>query len=547
MTWILKVLLALGLSLGSGGDGVALTGEQVAQIAYQAGFRGEDLVNMVAIVGRESRFDPAARRTDNPGGVSAGTGDFGLAQINYSNWPKVKQALGLTHIDQLLDPLTNLRAAKLLHSGSGFAPWAAGSGGFTAGGDPLHGTNVTAARGYVQAASEAGKLGEDWTGGGGPVGGVTRSGTVETTPITLPSDAKVYLVGNSAYAVFSLNGVMISYSIDWAKKQATFDPAKAVKVSAQEWKGMKTVNAGDVEELRDLKVTWGTYGRYWNSILDTVLGKHNEARQDAGVLNVIAQFAGRPDMTPQELNNLLQGTSWYQKHTEDQLAWNSLGREERRKRTDEMAARMVNTWFEFTGEPVNVNDPRIKNYLEQVASGKMGFGAWTETVVKRAALEIGESPWNRQLREERTAQRAWGVDVENTAQQIKDLARRWGVRWSDRTYQDWARKVVDKQASDADILKALQNQSSVMFPWKDPNIDVETAAAPWVQTLNRVMETNADHMDPKVLQAMSGQMSVWDFEKSLKKSAEWTGTKNAREEMLGMAAEIGRRMGFVAT
>jgi hypothetical protein len=121
-----------------------LSREQVAKYLYDAGFRGDDLANMVAIAGRESSYKPDAHRTDQP--KSKLSGDLGLFQINYVNWERVKNALGLTSKEQLFDPAINARAARVLFEADGYQPWTAGPGGWTAGGDPFYGTNRTAAR-----------------------------------------------------------------------------------------------------------------------------------------------------------------------------------------------------------------------------------------------------------------------------------------------------------------------------------------------------------------------------------------------------------------
>jgi hypothetical protein len=58
------------------------------------------------------------------------------------------------------------------------------------------------------------------------------------------------------------------------------------------------------------------------------------------------------------------------------------------------------------------------------------------------------------------------------------------------------------------------------------------------------MEREADLFNPKIQSALSAGQPIWEFEQSLKKSSEWLGTKNAREELVSTVAEAGRRMGF---
>jgi Transglycosylase SLT domain len=522
---------------------MAMQAEEVAQILYQAGARGDVLVNMVAIAGRESRYNPQAHRTDNPGG---NTGDYGLFQINYVNYPTLQRALGLKSINDLLNPVTNAKAAMYLYGQSGYAPWKAAQGGFNAGGDPFYGTNRQAAQAAVTRAQTQGLLGKNWSGGmaTAPNGTGTPAAGAAGGPFTLPPDAKLYNNGFTVMAVFDVGGVKISYDVNWFDGSVQFDQRAVTFVSAQQFQALNTVHAGNAEELRNFTSSWKTYKDFFSSIVNQVFGPGNEAKNDPEVLRVLAEFAGRPDMSMQELNNKLQATQWYQTRTSQQLEWNSLSDGERTKRTEEVKAQMAETWFQFTGEAVGPDDPRLGNYVEALASGKMGFGSWTENIVKKHALEIPESPWARQVNETSKAGKQPGVDIENTAQRVKDLARRWGVTLSDATAQQWGRDIFNADMSEADVLAQLKAQAQVLFPWKDPEMETSVAASPWVETYKRVMESEADMMHPKVQQAMSGGMNVWDFEQSLKKSSGWLNTRNAREEMVGTVAEAGRRLGF---
>ena len=101
----------------SGRSGSALSGEQIAQLAYNAGFRGNDLVSVVAISKRESGWRPDAFNGNR------GTRDvsYGLMQINMIDelGPARLAQFGLTSADQLLDPQTNMNAAFTLYTRSG--------------------------------------------------------------------------------------------------------------------------------------------------------------------------------------------------------------------------------------------------------------------------------------------------------------------------------------------------------------------------------------------------------------------------------------------
>lgn len=132
----------------SSGSGQVLSGTDVARMAHDAGFRGEDLVDVVAISKRESNWKPTAFNGNS------GTGDrsYGLMQINMigSLGPSRLQQFGLTSNDQLLDPQTNLDAAFVLYqrSGNSLQAW----GGYK-GMSNTFGTDLDAAR---QVVSDAG-------------------------------------------------------------------------------------------------------------------------------------------------------------------------------------------------------------------------------------------------------------------------------------------------------------------------------------------------------------------------------------------------------
>lgn len=88
------------------------------QHAYDAGFRGNDIVTIVAIVFAES------------GGNSSSVGDggtsFGGAQIHWSAWGNNLRKAGIASSPEALkNPATNMRAAKYVkdHGSRGFGEW----------------------------------------------------------------------------------------------------------------------------------------------------------------------------------------------------------------------------------------------------------------------------------------------------------------------------------------------------------------------------------------------------------------------------------------
>ena len=175
-----------------------------------------------------------------------------------------------------------------------------------------------------------------------------------------------------------------------------------------------------------------------NHVLDLTFGD-NPARGDADVLRVMMEYVGRPDMTDQELDRLLQGTTWFQERTAGQLAWNDLSEAEQNQRVTETATRLGQVWFTYVGEAIDYRE--LAEDARKIASGEMGEGEWTESIAKQAALKNPDSPWARRLRDEEQAQNQYGVDVDNQTGVVRDLTSRWGIQWSDDALAEWGEKL----------------------------------------------------------------------------------------------------------
>ncbi|MDR7193447.1 peptidoglycan-binding protein [Luteimonas terrae] len=164
-------------------SGGPLDRTQLAQLFHEAGFRGENLVSMVAISMRESTGDPAAFN----GNRATGDQSYGLTQINMLDGmgPERREAFGLTSNEQLFDPQTNARVAfELSNNGTDLSPWGAYRGLAN-----TYNTDVPAARAAVADAQAQGLLGTPFNGGARTEGAapVQQSASASATP-TLERD-----------------------------------------------------------------------------------------------------------------------------------------------------------------------------------------------------------------------------------------------------------------------------------------------------------------------------------------------------------------------
>ena len=96
---------------------------RAAQLALDAGFTKEQAKIMAAIAGGESTFNNMAHNNNR----STGDNSYGLWQINMIDQlgPERRRMLGISSNDDLFDPATNARAAKMIFDRQGFGAWGA--------------------------------------------------------------------------------------------------------------------------------------------------------------------------------------------------------------------------------------------------------------------------------------------------------------------------------------------------------------------------------------------------------------------------------------
>ena len=113
---------------GSSVGGASLTPEQQERVkaalaaAASGGFKGDELVAITAIAGRESNWDPRAFN----GNTGTGDQSYGLYQINMlgAMGPERRKQFGISSNEELFDPMVSGRAAyTLTGGGTNFSPW----------------------------------------------------------------------------------------------------------------------------------------------------------------------------------------------------------------------------------------------------------------------------------------------------------------------------------------------------------------------------------------------------------------------------------------
>lgn len=216
-----------GVAAPSGGyDGGRLSDVELAQVFHQAGFRGDNLVAMVAIAKRESGGDPNAYNGN------AGTGDksYGLVQINMiGDLGTARRAqLGIGSNEQLFDPLTNAQAAfRISNNGTDLSPW----GGYKGLSNTFN-TDLGAARAAVAQAEAQGLLGQPLQGGGGLAAPANPAATATAAAAPASGAQPVLRIGARGEAVKDLQRQLIAAGFNPGPVDGWFGPKTQAAVRA---------------------------------------------------------------------------------------------------------------------------------------------------------------------------------------------------------------------------------------------------------------------------------------------------------------------------
>ncbi|MDA3645651.1 transglycosylase SLT domain-containing protein [Saccharopolyspora indica] len=151
-----------------------LTAEQIAQHAYDAGFRGENLTTAVAVAMAESSGNTKSHNDTPP------DDSYGLWQINMLGdmGPARRKEFGLDSNKDLFDPAENAKAAyEIAGDGKDFGPWST----YTNGAYKKHLDEAE------KAAKKAGQGSGGGSGGGqgGGTGGQGSGGGFSANPEAL--------------------------------------------------------------------------------------------------------------------------------------------------------------------------------------------------------------------------------------------------------------------------------------------------------------------------------------------------------------------------
>lgn len=145
--------------------------------------------------------------------------------------------------------------------------------------------------------------------------------------------------------------------------------------------------------------------------------------------------------------------------------------------------------------------------------------------------------------------------------QLRQYAQDMGVTISNKTIKNAVQNVVAGKSTISDAMNNLRETAASAFPMLADRLrageTVADIADPYRQTMAGLLEIDPDQIklnDSMVRRALSGSgpdgqpalQSLWDFEREVRKDGRWLKTKNARDDMTGVATDLLKGWGLIA-
>jgi hypothetical protein len=432
----------------------------------------------------------------------------------------------------------------------------------------------SARNGYTNIAQA--QLGTQATAGGGgvstlpagvepaPTGGTSPDGTVAgvgtttaaANPTVLPAGGRLGRVDGTLVVMYDLpSGGIFYFDFSAPGAEQAFQWQQLGEVqnfTAEQFYGQQgLVHGGMVAELVDSETNGMPFGQWVEDQILILLGGNTSAGQNPEI-KLLMLSAVANEWSDEEIQARIRQTTYWQQMTDGQRTWSGLSPAEQAVRQENQSAALAQAYFDLTGQTIAMDDRTLLSWSQRVASGVISAQAAIEQWIKPTALGIENSPWLRTLEKAKEDALQEGVDVENSAHQMMEQARQWGVPLTIEQAKSWAQAVNDNELTDADIETAFDQQARVLYgDTRPPGMRTDLWAQPWMQEYSRVLETGAPDLQSndiqKALRGTNGQsMTLFEFNQHLKSTRkdEYLATKGARDEFTQVGASLGSLFGF---
>ena len=400
------------------------------------------------------------------------------------------------------------------------------------------------------------------------------AGNVGSTYQRIPDGHQAYTVDGKTYLVYKItpdSSTNIFFEHDQA--QQVIDTRG---ISASAWNDMSSnwVNGGTTATgiFSDSELNNGT--RTWDDIVEGLLmaaGIYGtDALQSPEVMEVIAEFIARPDMSDAELTGRLQQTDWWDQTTAAEREWNDLSTADQIKTIKDNAQTIAGLWTAYTGEQIDWmsfdtdgdgtvsvdelegSNNELAEWARKLSTGEVNQQTIVLEWIRPAALEIPDSPANRIVIEEEQAQNERGYQTGLHKDEIQQLWERYGIDVSDADASRYADQIYMQETSLAELEdNVVKGLSNVRWAGKPEDVDFDTWASPYKTAYSNLLETGEptfrDEQFSRFLDdgvGSEGGMSMYEFKKALRQDARWANTQNAKDTYAQNLGSLGRLMGF---
>jgi len=419
-------------------------------------------------------------------------------------------------------------------------------------------------------------------------------GTYDTTPVFAGNLADSYVWGRGdsngnysripdGYQAYTVEGqTYLVYKMTPAgSTNIVFEHDQSIQrvdgrsMSASAWNDFSSgfVTGGSTSSgiFTDTELNTGT--RSWDDIVEGLLmaaGIYGtDALESAEVMQVIAEFIARPDMSDAELTGRLQQTDWWDQTTAAEREWNDLSTADQIKTIKENAQTIVGLWTAYTGEQMDwmsfdadgdgtvstdeleTSNNELAEWARKLSTGEVNQQTIVLEWIRPAALEIPDSPANRIVIEEEQAQNERSYQTGLNKNEVQELWERYGIDVSDADASRYADQMYMQETSIVDLEETAKGLSNVRWAGKPEDVDFDTWASPYKTAYSSLLETSEptfrDESFSRFLDdglGSEGGFNMYEFKKALRQDARWANTQNAKDMYAQSMGSIGRMMGF---
>jgi hypothetical protein len=150
-------------------------------------------------------------------------------------------------------------------------------------------------------------------------------------------------------------------------------------------------------------------------------------------------------------------------------------------------------------------------------------------------------------------------------QDFKNLARSYGLSYTEAKYNQWGADLFANRITDSEVEEAIKVESASKYPgFADQimkGVTMDALASSYKSSMATILEIDADSIgynDPTLMKALqykgfektkeaggSQVMPLWQFESDLRSDARWQFTNNARDTIDSMQYKVMKDWGLM--